>query len=36
MAPDSNTENGLPSGPFGSTIAGILLLGEIAKNSGLN
>ena len=36
MAPDSNIEIGLPPGPPGSTIAGMRLLGEIAKNSGLN
>jgi hypothetical protein len=37
MAPDSKTEMGLPLS-FGrwSTMAGIRLLGEIARNSGLN
>ena len=36
MAPDSKTEIGLPPGPSGSMIAGMRLLGEIARNSGLN
>ena len=36
IAPDSNSEIGLPSGPSGSVIAGIRLLGLIARNSGLN
>ena len=36
MAPDSKTEIGLPPGPSRSTIAGMRLLGEIARNSGLN
>src|SRR2546422_2786255 len=36
MAPDSNTEIGFPPGPSGSTIAGMRLFGEIARNSGLN
>jgi hypothetical protein len=37
MAPDSKTGTGAPP-PAGSwsTIAGIRLLGDIAKNSGLN
>src|SRR6476659_8466289 len=35
MAPDSNTLTGLPSGPSGSTIAGILLLGLISRNPGV-
>src|SRR4051795_5342703 len=34
MAPDSNTLTGLPPGPSGSTIAGILLLGLILRNPG--
>src|SRR5580693_2251809 len=34
MAPDSNTLTRLPPGPSGSTIAGILLLGLIARNAG--
>src|ERR1700694_395195 len=34
MAPDSNTLTHLPRGPSGSTIAGILLLGLIARKSG--
>src|ERR1700694_5521795 len=34
MAPDSNTLTHLPPGPSGSTIAGILLLGLIARKSG--
>ena len=36
MAPDSKRAIGLPSGPLGSTMAGILLLGLIAKNSLVN
>jgi hypothetical protein len=36
MAPDSNTEIGRPPGPSGSTIAGIRLFGEIARNCGEN
>src|SRR3954466_7490109 len=36
MAPDSASANRFPSGPCGSTIAGILLFGEMARNSGLN
>jgi hypothetical protein len=36
MAPDSNIAIGAPSGPSGPTMAGILLLGEIFRNSGLN
>jgi hypothetical protein len=36
MAPDSNTEIGRPPGPLWSTSAGILLLGEMARNSALN
>ena len=36
MAPDSKIEIGLPSGPWWSTIAGMRLLGEIARNCGLN
>jgi len=36
IAPDSNSEIGCPSGPSRSTIAGILLFGLIARNSGLN
>jgi hypothetical protein len=36
MAPDSNSAKRLPPGPSGSTIAGILLLGLIARNSGRN
>jgi hypothetical protein len=37
IAPDSNSDIGLPP-PVGSgsTIAGMRLLGEIARNSGLN
>src|SRR5258706_12014288 len=34
IAPDSNTLTRLPPGPSGSTIAGILLLGLIARNAG--
>src|ERR1700737_4222481 len=34
MAPDSNTLTHLPPGPSGSTIAGILLLGLVARKSG--
>jgi len=36
VAPDSNTEIGRPPGPSGSTIAGMRLFGEMARNSGLN
>ena len=36
MAPDSKMEIGAPSGPYGSTIAGIRLLGAIFRKSGLN
>ena len=36
MAPDSKTEIGRPSGPSGSTIAGIRLFGEMRRKSGLN
>ena len=36
MAPDSKIEIGLPPGPSGSTIAGMRLLGEIFRKSGLN
>src|ERR1035438_7109811 len=36
MAPDAKSEIGLPSGPSGSTMAGILLFGLIARNSGVN
>ncbi len=36
MAPDSNSAMGLPSGPSGSTSAGILLFGLMARNSGWN
>src|SRR3954467_12243236 len=36
MAPDSASAKRLPSGPCWSTIAGILLFGEMARNSGLN
>jgi hypothetical protein len=36
MAPDSKTEIGRPPGPDGSTIAGMRLFGEIARNSGVN
>jgi hypothetical protein len=36
MAPDSKIEMGLPPGPSGSTIAGILLFGLIFRNSDLN
>ena len=35
-APDSKTDIGLPPGPLGSIIAGILLFGDIFKNEGLN
>src|SRR5471030_1848536 len=34
MAPDSNSANGLPPGPFGSRMAGILLFGFSDRNSG--
>src|SRR6476620_4730497 len=34
MAPDSNSARGWPSGPFGSMMAGILLLGLSERNSG--
>ena len=36
MAPDSKTLTGSPPGPSESTIAGILLFGLMARNSGLN
>ena len=36
IAPDSNKLMGLPSGPLGSTKAGILLFGLMVKNSGVN
>ena len=36
MAPDSKTLIDSPSGPSGSTIAGILLFGLIARKSGVN
>jgi hypothetical protein len=36
MAPDSNSEIGWPSGPSGSTMAGILLFGLMARNSASN
>jgi hypothetical protein len=36
MAPDSISEMGWPSGPSESTMAGILLFGLMARNSGLN
>jgi len=36
MAPDSNSAMGCPSGPSGSWIAGILLFGLMARNSGRN
>ena len=36
MAPLSKIEIGAPPGPSGSTIAGMRLLGLIARNSGLN
>jgi hypothetical protein len=36
MAPDSNSAMGAPSGPSGSTIAGILLFGLIFRNAGSN
>jgi hypothetical protein len=36
MAPDSNSDIGLPPGPSRSTMAGILLLGLIFRKSGLN
>mgnify|MGYP005751679981 CR=1 FL=1 len=36
MAPDSNSDIGLPSGPSESTIAGILLFGLIFRNCGSN
>ena len=35
MAPDSNSEIGLPSGPSGSAMAGILLFGLIVRKLGL-
>ncbi len=34
MAPDSNTLTRFPPGPSGSTMAGILLLGLMARKSG--
>src|SRR5262245_25182141 len=34
IAPDSNNGSGLPPGPFGSRIAGILLFGFSDKKSG--
>ena len=34
MAPDSNSASGWPPGPLGSRMAGILLLGLSARNSG--
>src|SRR5580704_17085 len=34
IAPDSNKGKGLPSGPCGSSMAGILLLGLSERNSG--
>ena len=34
FAPDSNTLTGFPSGPSGSTMAGILLFGLIARKDG--
>ena len=36
IAPDSKTASLRPPGPSRSTSAGILLLGEISRNSGLN
>ncbi|MNN59543.1 hypothetical protein D3C81_1746640 [compost metagenome] len=36
IAPDSNKGNGCPPGPFGSRMAGILLLALREMNSGLN
>src|ERR687891_1384429 len=36
MAPDSNTEIGFPSGPSGSTMAGMRLFGAILRNAGSN
>src|SRR5215208_5523950 len=33
MAPDSESDMGSPSGPSGSTMAGILLFGLISRNS---
>ena len=36
MAPNSKTEIGRPSGPSGSMIAGMRLLGEIFRNSARN
>ena len=36
MQPDSKTETGRPSGPSWSRMAGILLLGLIFRNSGVN
>ena len=36
MAPDSNTDIGCPPGPSGSTIAGMRLLGLMARNPGSN
>ena len=36
IAPDSNSVKGLPPGPSVSMIEGILLLGLIARYSGLN
>ena len=36
IAPDSKIEIGPPSGPSGSTIAGIRLFGEMSRNPGRN
>jgi hypothetical protein len=36
MAPDSKMEIGAPPGPAGSTMAGMRLFGETARNSGAN
>ena len=36
MAPDSNSARGWPPGPWGSKMAGILLFGFSARNSGEN